>query len=361
MENNKNHIAQVGGMIRIASFLGIGAIPILFLCFVVGVAAIVSVFSMSWGHDEYNSNGSAGSGGTAKVSQEVMRYEPIIRQYAKEAGIEEYVPILLALTQQESSGILPDVMQSSESRGLPRNTITDPVVSIQAGVEHFKKVLTKAHGDINLTLQSYNFGGGFIDFANERHVGYSFELAVEFSTIKAKEKGWRRYGDVKYVQHVMQYVTGTGVIAKLPEKPNTFGYLYPISNHTITSAFGMRIHPITKVLKMHEGTDFRTKGEQLPIVAVKKGVVTRVGYENPNDHNQGFGLRIYLDLGNGIEAVYAHLSSVNVNVGDVVETGQVMGRTGQSGSASKGGPHLHFEIHRNGVPVDPITFLKGGT
>ncbi|WP_051330945.1 lysozyme family protein [Aneurinibacillus terranovensis] len=83
-------------------------------------------------------------GGSAKVSKEVLRWEPLVTKYAQQYGVESYVGILLALIQQESSGTELDVMQSSESIGLPPNAITDPEYSIQVGVEHFAEVFKKS-------------------------------------------------------------------------------------------------------------------------------------------------------------------------------------------------------------------------
>ncbi|WP_420912514.1 lysozyme family protein [Listeria floridensis] len=100
--------------------------------------------------------------GTIMVSKEVERYRPLFEKYAKKYGVEKLVNILMALTMQESGGRVPDVMQSSESLGLPPNTITDPEQSIDAGVRHFKAVYTSAKSDVDLALQAYNFGGGFI-------------------------------------------------------------------------------------------------------------------------------------------------------------------------------------------------------
>jgi hypothetical protein len=68
-----------------------------------------------------------GAGGTVQVSAEVLRYEPLIREYAEEYVIGEYVGLILALIQQESGGRRLDVMPSSESIGLPPGIITDPV------------------------------------------------------------------------------------------------------------------------------------------------------------------------------------------------------------------------------------------
>lgn len=149
-----------------------------------------------------------GLGGEAEVSAAVLRYEPLVMAAAVKYGVEEHVQLLLAKMMQESGGRLPDVMQSSESIGLPRNTITDPAVSIDVGVSYFAEVLKKADGDVKLTLQSYNFGIGFIDYAKKRG-GYSKENAVAFSNMMAAKNGWRRYGDINYVDNVLRYLKNT--------------------------------------------------------------------------------------------------------------------------------------------------------
>lgn len=142
--------------------------------------------------------------GTAKVSDAVLRYEPLVRKYAKIYKVEPQVNLILALIQQESSGTLPDVMQSSESANLPPNTFTDPEVSIAHGVKHFAECFTLAKGDVKIALQAYNFGKAFALHALE-HGGYSKELAISYSKYYADKYGWKSYGDVNYVDHVLRY------------------------------------------------------------------------------------------------------------------------------------------------------------
>lgn len=158
----------------------------------------------------YEEDGGIGGGvvigGGGKLSPEVLRYQDLVYQEAVKNGIQDYVKYILAMIQQESGGRLLDVMQASESLGLPRNSITDPVYSIQVGVSKFAERLRDSKFDIKLALQSYNFGPGFIDYANERG-GYSKEVAIAFSNMWAQIKGWPRYGDINYVDSVLQYVT----------------------------------------------------------------------------------------------------------------------------------------------------------
>ncbi|TDK58164.1 endopeptidase [Bacillus salipaludis] len=176
---------------------------LLLLTSIFGLALFISI---SLGGDSTFDSGITGdgAGGTAQVSAEVLRYEPLVTEYAKKYGVEQYVQLLLAKMMRETGGRLPDVMQSSESIGLPPNSITDPEESIDVGVKYFAKIIKKAKGDIKLSLQSYNFGAGFIDYANKRG-GYSKEVAIEFSRMMAAEMGWDSYGDVNYVDHVLRY------------------------------------------------------------------------------------------------------------------------------------------------------------
>lgn len=140
------------------------------------------------------------------LTTNVLALEPVVRRYAIMYGIEDKVPLILAIIQQESGGSVPDVMQSSESAGLPRNTFTDPEQSIAQGVKYFSQVLASAGGDEKLALQAYNFGIGFIGYAKARG-GYSKEVAAAFSAEQARLHEWESYGDVDYVDHVMKYVS----------------------------------------------------------------------------------------------------------------------------------------------------------
>lgn len=100
------------------------------------------------------------------VSQEVLAHKPMLEKYAREYGIEEYLNVLLAIIQVESGDTLEDVMQSSESLGLPPNSLSTEE-SIKQGCKYFSELLaaTETKGcDLNSVIQSYNYGGGFLDY-----------------------------------------------------------------------------------------------------------------------------------------------------------------------------------------------------
>jgi peptidoglycan DL-endopeptidase CwlO len=162
------------------------------------------------------------SGGTQNLSPEVEELRPLFEKYAELHGIPDHVDLLMAKTMQESGGTLPDVMQASESQGLPVNTIDNQEESIDVGTEYFAEVLKQANGDEKLALQSYNFGSGFIHYANQHNDGeYSKELAIEFSIEQYQQvkhtgnyscirpesaETGACYGDIGYVDAVMQYM-----------------------------------------------------------------------------------------------------------------------------------------------------------
>lgn len=180
-------------------------VPFIIVMFVLG--SVLMIFTEEPSQDVVDSN-SFEVTATQNISPEVLRYKDLFIQYATKYGIREHVTIIMALVMQESGGRYLDVMQSSESIGLPPNTITDPEQSIDVGMKHFKSVLMKAKGDIDLTLQAYNYGSGFIDYVNTGRGGkYTLALAQEFSNYQASKLGWASYGDPLYVPHVRRYVT----------------------------------------------------------------------------------------------------------------------------------------------------------
>jgi hypothetical protein len=114
------------------------------------------------------------------------------------------------------------------------------------------------------------------------------------------------------------------------------------------SSFGMRFHPILKVVRPHEGIDL-TAHRGTPIYATADGTVLEAGYRAG-----GFGKKILLDHGFGYSTLYGHCDEVLVKPGQTVKRGEVIGRVGSTGLSKS--PHLHYEVHVNGHPVDPVNY-----
>ena len=154
---------------------------------------------------------------TLPLSAEVEAYEPVIRKYAKQYGIPDYVLLIQAVMTQESGGRGNDPMQASEcgyNTQYPRTPggITDPEYSIAVGIHNLADCLQTAGAEspidldhIQLALQGYNFGSGYITWALQKYGEYSRANAIEFSLKMAEQMGWNSYGDKQYVPHVLRY------------------------------------------------------------------------------------------------------------------------------------------------------------
>ena len=125
------------------------------------------------------------------------------------------------------------------------------------------------------------------------------------------------------------------------------GFAYPVRYAGVSSPFGNRFHPVLKRYILHTGVDLVAK--YVPLRAAKSGVVTFAG------NMSGYGKIIIIRHDNGYETRYAHLSVISTNVGEHVNQGDLIGKTGNSGRTT--GAHLHFEIRQNGVPKDPVKYL----
>lgn len=161
------------------------------------------------------SPGSRGS--VSGVSNEVLQYESAVEEACRDAGISQYSVLMLAIMQQESSGLGTDVFQCSECpfnteyENVP-NAITDPYYSIQVAAEYFAYCLKesgcksiKNTERLKIALQDYNFGNDYAGWVLENYGTYTVENATEFSILMQNTLGWSSYGDPEYVEHVLRY------------------------------------------------------------------------------------------------------------------------------------------------------------
>lgn len=130
------------------------------------------------------------------------------------------------------------------------------------------------------------------------------------------------------------------MIAKIVEKS-----INPVDNGIITSSFGSRISPVTGKREFHTGLDIGVS-ENSKVYAACDGVVTDSGYSN----SYGYFIRIKGD--DATEFFYAHLNKLNKNKSDKVKKREVIALSGNTGWST--GPHLHYEICKNGTLIDPM-------
>lgn len=139
------------------------------------------------------------------------------------------------------------------------------------------------------------------------------------------------------------------LLAEQQIQDDTFLAGRPINRGWISSTYGRRIDPFTGKLAWHAGIDFATGRTGIDVKAVASGVVTYAG------EKQGYGQMVKVNHGNGYETLYAHDEKLLVKPGDIVKKGQVIALSGNTGRST--GPHVHFEVHKNGRVVDPSSYV----
>ncbi|QTE24078.1 M23 family metallopeptidase [Polaribacter cellanae] len=162
--------------------------------------------------------------------------------------------------------------------------------------------------------------------------------------------------DVLSKQMVVQSKSLDEIVALAKEKEEMLASIpaiQPVKNEDLkrmASGYGMRIHPILKYRKMHKGMDF-TAPVGTPIYATGNGTVIRA------QRSSSFGNVVYIDHGYGYKTIYAHMSKIKTRKGKKVKRGDLIGYVGNTGLSAAA--HLHYEVHKNDRPVNPIYFYYG--
>ena len=191
-----------------------------------------------------------------------------------------------------------------------------------------------------------------INFRRSLKIGDSFEIMYSaknellYARIITKRKAAAVFGPIIEGKRVYFFEDGNEVKPVQNTRSGGVAFGSPLPGKLqVSSSFGMRFHPITKQYKMHTGVDLAAaQGTQ--VYSIADGVVTRASYY------YGYGNCVDIRHSNGYSSRYAHLSKFNVRVGDRVSAGQPIGLSGQTGMAN--GPHLHLEVAKNGVRVNPM-------
>ena len=172
--------------------------------------------------------------------------------------------------------------------------------------------------------------------ANFEPLGWD-DLSVELTQLSGQIR--RRETELGILEQVLA-TEDIGIAAKVSGRPVTWGWM--------SSPFGNRVDPITGKPGWHSGVDFAGR-DGSDVVAVASGVVTFAG------RRSGYGNLVEISHADGLVTRYAHQKSLSVSVGDVVKKGARLGAMGSSGRST--GPHVHFEVLKNGRPVDPASYV----
>lgn len=146
------------------------------------------------------------------------------------------------------------------------------------------------------------------------------------------------------IERELRKLSGTSTVVSKNEN-----FIWPAISKVITCKYGPRIHPVTKKNSNHTGIDIRAAmGSN--IYATASGQVIKAGW------NTAYGNMIIIDHGNGVTSLYGHASKLLVKVGDTVSQGDTIMKAGSTGYST--GPHLHFEVRKNGTPQDPKKYVS---
>lgn len=221
------------------------------------------------------------------------------------------------------------------------DVLTNVLADIQDRDDHIYRVIFEAE-PIPRPIREAAFGG--IDryshlsgFQNSQLMSQTLQRIDQLSSQLYVQS--RSYDDV-----FQMALNKSDMLASIPA-------IVPIPDgfNRLMSGYGMRIHPIYKTLRMHHGVDF-TAPVGTPIYASGNGVVSRA---ERNRH--GFGMMVEIDHGYGYMTRYAHMSRIDVRVGQEVNRGEVIGLVGNTGTSTA--PHLHYEVHRNDRSVNPVHYF----
>lgn len=171
------------------------------------------------------------------------------------------------------------------------------------------------------------------------------------NVLSQKEIAERAYAeleqDSRNIERMIQQMQNTGGSRARGSAVASGALMWPISGE-ITSPFGWRVHPVFGTQKFHTGIDIAADYGDA-VVAADSGVVIHA------DWYGGYGKAVIIDHGNGVQTLYAHNSELLVSEGQAVRKGQVISHAGSTGYST--GPHVHFEVRRNGTPTDPLGYL----
>jgi len=205
---------------------------------------------------------------------------------------------------------------------------------------------------------------GFLDFIEQQRASYAETVAAQTALVAEQLDAQRalladvdrdlaffegELASLEAEQTQIEALIAAETTPSSGEATVAGAYVRPVPG-AITSAFGPRFHPILGYTRMHSGVDMTAAYGQA-IRAMAGGRVILAGTHG------GYGNTVIIDHGAGLTTLYAHQSSFNASYGDSVEAGDIVGYAGSSGLAT--GPHLHFEVRMNGIPVDPAPYLAG--
>ena len=261
----------------------------------------------------------------------------------------------LAKSLQHVRGELQQLRMGDDSR-------IDALTAALKAEQHKRGVYARTLGQMQARMARLDaLGAHLVDVASLDKTEFDFGLAPAFGGLRQQAAGTPGADNglsqgIDSVQgRLKQLNVQLAAINYMLEKKTTAvhakPHLWPTTGGWISSAFGPRIDPFNGTQATHRGVDIANHFGA-PVKAASAGVVTFAG------KMEDFGYVVDIEHGYGYRTRYAHMSSLSVNVGDVVAGNQQLGRIGSTGHST--GPHLHYEVRHNDKLINPGPFLHRG-
>lgn len=265
----------------------------------------------------------------------------IVAQY--EAGDVQYLDVLLS--SNTLSEFISNYYLIGEIAKYDRNLL-DNIDRQKNEIEKIKTTLTEREKNLKTVKENKEKTATALENAKVIKNSYAKQLTDNEKETQAKIAEYQRELD----NLEAQIVTITSI--KVGEDYVGGEFAWPAPGYsTITSKYGMRVHPILKTHRVHSGTDIAMPMGAY-IIAANDGVVTKAGYSST-----GYGNMVLIDHGGGVSTLYGHGSEILVQTGQTVKRGDIIMKAGSTGWST--GPHLHFEVRINGQHVDSLPYITG--
>jgi len=268
-------------------------------------------------------------------------------------GVYQSEQLMLSLTHAESA-----LQQAKADNNARMKTMT---AELQAE-QNKQAVYARTLGQMQARMARLDaLGARLVDVASLDKSEFDFSVAPAFGGLRQSASGPAAADlalshGIRAVQgHLKQLDVQLTAVHFMLEQQTTAKHarphLWPTSGGWISSGFGPRVDPFTGRPALHQGVDIANHFGA-PVLAASPGVVSFAG------KMEDFGYVVDIEHGYGYRTRYAHMSSLAVNVGDVVAGSQMLGRIGSTGHST--GPHLHYEVRHNGRLINPRAFLPRG-
>lgn len=294
-----------------------------------------------------------GSGSTSEEIEETIEYYPLPYLSEVETMFATYKFSYEQTTNTETT------TNTSTSYSTVTEYIEDPETGEVIEIEHtYETIVTTT---ITVETSTYvldnidkSFNDRLKDFADENNIEKNTDIEFGYYIVEQIPN------NQDLLTEYEDYLSYLGYFDYYSEFDGEFGeyvgggiLTWPVPNHTyISSYYGYRIHPIYKTRKFHTGIDIPAPRGTI-IVAAEDGIVSFTGRKGT------YGLTVIINHGSNIETLYAHNSSILVRAGESVKRGQPIAKIGSTGAST--GPHLHFEVRKNGRHTNPLPWLTNNT